>query len=746
MGAARDEHAGLLEALDAIPVEQVTYQEWVSVGMALKSSGFALEDWERWSSRDTRKTANGSPYYSERECQNKWRSFSDSDDGVGSGSIIRIAEFYGWEQPTANSSEAVSLDDAFVVDNWSPEGGRTEGGRTESGRIDQAWVEDDTSLTSGGEWASQIDELSAYLQALFDSDDHVNFVTSSFEDRGRLVPKGGTSRTCAELIERLSKASSLEDAVGSTNKDAGAWIRFNPMDGQGRGNANVTEYRYALIESDSVPVEKQRGMIEAMNLPCAAIVYSGGKSVHAIVRIDAGTDYDLYRKRVNELYDYCERKGFRPDTSNKNPSRLSRMPGVRRGEQMQRLLSVNTGPTSWERWREWVADSEDNLPDTTSLADVWDDLPPVADPIIGTEDHGVLRRGHKMLLAGPSKAGKSFLLMELACALASGREWIGFPCAKGRVLYVNLEIDRASCERRLHDIFCRMGAGIEDARNIDVWNLRGRSVPMDALAPRLIHRARTKGYVAVIIDPIYKVITGDENSASDMAKFCNQFDRVAEECSCSVIYCHHFAKGLAGDRKSLDRASGSGVFARDPDALLTISPLDLSGMAVPMDGDSPLARGATGWRLEGTLREFASFEPVSLWFEWPLHTTDSSLDACKVETSETHKRRKGKRPSGSNERGSGAATQARREIQRTLMVEAVERAGEGCSVTELSEAIEWERWPRKSGSNIHGSEYEEGAALRPQDLRRRYVGQKWSGLVERDGGIYLATSEGGETE
>jgi hypothetical protein len=190
------------------------------------------------------------------------------------------------------------------------------------------------------------------------------------------------------------------------------------------------------------------------------------------------------------------------------------------------------------------------------------------------------------------------------------------------------------------------------------------------------------------------------------------------------------------------------VFARDPDALLTISPLDLSGMAVSVDGDSPLARGATGWRLEGTLREFASFEPVSLWFEWPLHTTDSSLDACKVETSDTHRKRKGKgkKASGSKERGSGAPTKARREIQRTLMVEAIERVGEGCSMAELSDAIEWDRWPRKSGSNIHGDRYESGAVVRPQDLSRRYVGQKWSGLVERDGGIYLATSEGGEAE
>ena len=70
--------------------------------------------------------------------------------------------------------------------------------------------------------------------------------------------------------------------------------------------------------------------------------------------------------------------------------------------------------------------------------------------------------------------------------------------------------------------------------------------------------------MAVIIDPIYKVITGDENSADQMAHFCNQFDKICTELGCAVIYCHHHSKGNQGFKKSMDRASGSGVFARDP--------------------------------------------------------------------------------------------------------------------------------------------------------------------------------------
>ena len=97
---------------------------------------------------------------------------------------------------------------------------------------------------------------------------------------------------------------------------------------------------------------------------------------------------------------------------------------------------------------------------------------------------------------------------------------------------------------------------------------------MDKLAPMLIRRAAKKNYIAIIIDPIYKVITGDENSADQMANFCNQFDKVCTELGVAVIYCHHHSKGSQGGKKSMDRASGSGVFARDPDALLDLIELE----------------------------------------------------------------------------------------------------------------------------------------------------------------------------
>lgn len=281
-----------------------------------------------------------------------------------------------------------------------------------------------------------------------------------------------------------------------------------------------------------------------------------------------------------------------------------------------------------------------------------------------------------MLIAGPSKAGKSFALIELCAAIAEGREWLGWKVAQGRVLYVNLELDKASCEHRFADIYNALGWKPENLRNIDIWNLRGKSVPMDKLAPKLIRRAAKRDYLAIIIDPIYKVITGDENSADQMAHFCNQFDKVCTELGCAVIYCHHHSKGAQGAKRSMDRASGSGVFARDPDALLDLIELGLpealvreeqnkavcnicydllvrSGKAgdISQDdmvtakamrehvrnalaGDSlrqaeesisaaeKLAESRSAWRIEGTLREFPKFPPVNVWFDYPIHRID----------------------------------------------------------------------------------------------------------------------------
>ena len=565
--------------------------------------------------------------------------------------------------------EPLSWDDADV---WA--GG--EPTRRPGQVVDPSWVESSDVVEPGDGWEGWRDVV-RYLEALFQPDEVVGYVVDSWldEDDGRWKPKGGgiCSETAGEVAQRVRKhKGELDASLGWGNAEAGAWVRFNPLDGKGVKNENVTEYRYALVESDSVDVGRQMAIVRELNLPVAALVHSGNKSLHAIVRVEAA-DYSEYKKRVDFLSATCKKNGLPVDTQNKNPSRLSRLPGVVRAGRKQWLVDTDIGASSWVEWREWLAEQEDDLPDPESLADVWDDLPELAPPLI----EGVLRQGHKMLLAGPSKAGKSFALIELCVAVAEGGRWFGFQCAQGRVLYVNLELDRASCLTRFKDVIEAMGARPSCVGNVDVWNLRGKSKPMDQLAPSLIRRALKTRPIMVVIDPIYKVITGDENSAEQMAKFCNQFDRVASEIGCAVVYCHHHSKGLQGQKAAMDRASGSGVFSRDPDAMLDMGRLDvdegtMSAHVLNDGGDA----ADTAWRIEGTLREFPSFDPVDLWFQYPLHRADRKGQLAELDVEGSARAIERKR-----DRAKAAAAEKRQEKRKKALEDAIEHANDGMPPT-----------------------------------------------------------------
>ena len=149
-----------------------------------------------------------------------------------------------------------------------------------------------------------------------------------------------------------------------------------------------------------------------------------------------------------------------------------------------------------------------------------------------------------MLLAGPSKAGKSFALIELCISIAEGVPWLGrFGCSQGKILYVNMEIDRASFLARMQAVYEALELQPHNLQNIVVWNLRGVPLRFQQFVPAVVRRAKRDGCTAIIIDPIYKLGTGDENSARAITQFCNGIDLIAEQTGCSVIYCHHHSKG-----------------------------------------------------------------------------------------------------------------------------------------------------------------------------------------------------------
>jgi hypothetical protein len=115
------------------------------------------------------------------------------------------------------------------------------------------------------------------------------------------------------------------------------------MDGKGISDVNVTAFPYAMIEFDHVPLDLQLSLLAKLRLPITAITFSGAKSYHALIKVDAGS-LDEYQKTVDDLYARMKRYGI--DPNNRNASRMSRLPGVYRGDRQQRLVYLNPEPST----------------------------------------------------------------------------------------------------------------------------------------------------------------------------------------------------------------------------------------------------------------------------------------------------------------------------------------------------------------------------------------------------------------
>lgn len=577
----------LLKALDAISPD-VPYEQWLAVGMALKYEGYTLNVWEDWSKRGAKYASNKPD-----ECAKKWAGFNNVDRPVTGGTIYEYARQAGWV-PDLTEGAALGWNDVIEYDGDDP---KAE--------------------------ASPVDQLIAYIETLFEPDEYVSFVTDEAEQDadGKWKPngRGDFNTTAGELIRKLkAHPDDIAWTTGDWKPEAGAWIRFNPLDGTGVKDKNVTRFRYTLIEADSVPVDEQARVYQKFRLPIAALVESAGKSLHAIVHIDAN-DREEYDARVRKLYSFLEEHGLQIDHANKNPARLSRMPGATRNGKTQRLRGTNLGLSSWREWESWIENRDEQIPAIEWANDIDAEAPELAPELI----EGILRQGHKLIITSASKAGKTWLVLDLAIAITRGDKWLGHQCRKGNVLYVNLEIDRASLYHRLLAIYEARHYPPHQMDGLAVWNLRGRARTLDQLVEPLVQQLNGmlqagKRFAAIIIDPIYKVESGDENSASDMAKFFNQFDRIADKTGCSVISIHHHSKGAQGAKNVADRGSGSGVFARDPDALLDITELELDERTrVASDGQK-------AFRMESVLREFPPIKPVDFWFDYPVYRFDEA--------------------------------------------------------------------------------------------------------------------------
>ena len=209
------------------------------------------------------------------------------------------------------------------------------------------------------------------------------------------------------------------------------------------------------------------------------------------------------------------------------------------------------------------------LPEIEFLRAFSADLPAAPPQII----EGILHQGCKMILGGTSKSNKSWCLLDLAISAASGEKWWGRRCTKVPVVYINFELHRWSIAQRLNALCgarpeCK---GLGDS--LALWNLRGRNADLTLLRPQLEEQLARHRFGLIILDPAYKLLGDrDENANGEIASLMNEFEALAQSSGAAVVVAHHFAKGDSTVKNAVDRMSGAGAWARDPDSILVLTP------------------------------------------------------------------------------------------------------------------------------------------------------------------------------
>lgn len=600
---AIDDREKILLAMEQVSPDGISAADWEKVFMGAQAAGVSYSEFDAWASKDPRPGK-----YTPQRNLTRWGS-CDPSKGRQAGSALDVFKNHGFKIPTKRRHN--HPDDMKLYD-WNDEIG--------GGNADDMWNPDPADIMKappeeGWNDSGSFDEIIQYLNLLYKQDDLIGLNPKSQynEDEKKWEPYGieRPTRTVKEWIQELEKYRSKNDvcySFGDYEKKAGMWIYINPLDGKGFMKANVVDFRYCLIECDVIPMAEQIKRYKRMRLPIAAMVNSGGKSIHAVVKIEA-KDMNQYIQRVDFLFDYCTKNGLPIDGANKNCNRLTRLPGIWRNGKKQYLISGECGCGSWDEWEKMH--EADDMPELVNIYDALQKPHEPAPVLI----EGTLRQGHKMIISSASKSGKSIWLIELAAAISTGTKWAGTGklCNKGRVLYINMEIAENSFTTRVESVLKEKNLDLDHADPIDVWNLRGKNFDIAKIA-KWLAKIGTGVYIAIIVDPIYKVLTGDENSATDMADFTRYFDEIADCTGASVIYVHHHSKGSQVNKSSIDRASGSGVFTRDADAIVDV---------IKLDEDEEEDEGRIPYKVETTLREFRSWT-CRMYYEYPQHIYDES--------------------------------------------------------------------------------------------------------------------------
>ncbi|HSQ40746.1 MAG TPA: AAA family ATPase, partial [Fibrobacteraceae bacterium] len=359
----------------------------------------------------------------------------------------------------------------------------------------------------------------------------------------------------------LGQSEYITKIMKSLDGSEGALIGINAVASEGAKD-DSWKFRYAVVDSLRMSLSKQLAFYKALNLPCVALVNSGANTVQAWVRIEAA-DSTEYSERVEFLYNVLEENGFKADPSLKAASQMVRMPGVLRNGKQQYLIGLNEGARCWKDWQEWVDYCLDGNP-LVELASYHKQAPSPEAFLVD----GLCKTSDFFVLTAPPKAGKSLALIDLALSLCHGEPWMGQQTEETDVLFMNLDLSKATFLNRLHLVANERKIDPATPR-LGLLNLRGFRMPMLDLAEFLVRRIEgarkyeEHDYRVIVIDPVLSLLhaAGSTDLGGDLTMLA---DIVSSRTGAAVVVA-----------LSLDELATLHI---NPDSSLELFPADRPGV------------------------------------------------------------------------------------------------------------------------------------------------------------------------
>jgi hypothetical protein len=271
------------------------------------------------------------------------------------------------------------------------------------------------------------------------------------------------------------------------------------------------------------------------------------------------------------------------------------------------------------------------IPSMLSVGQLLKHHPELRPPVIT----GLLRTGETMNIIAPPKYGKSWLVTDLAMAVATGRRWLdAFETTPGNVLILDNELHSETSANRIPKVATARGILLpEIADKLFIDNLRGRLLDVYTLQP-YFEAIQKEYFKLIVMDAFYRFLPkdSDENSNANMTDVYNRLDWYAAMLGCCFVLVHHASKGNQSGKSITDVGAGAGSQARATDTHLILRQHQEDGCVV----------------VDAAVRSWQPLDSLCLRWSFPVWSIDDSLDPADLRPERPRKKAKLKDEQHSN--------------------------------------------------------------------------------------------------